>query len=51
MNTRAFEIIFYKYISKTIIPKDKRHPHILKHSIAVHLADSGADIKDIKKWL
>lgn len=51
MNTRAFEIIFYKYISQTNIPQDKRHPHILKHSIAVHLADSGADIKDIKRWL
>lgn len=33
------------------IPKEKQHPHILKHSIAVHLAESGIDIKDLQYYL
>lgn len=51
MNTRAVEILFDKYISQTNIPEDKHHPHVLKHSIAVHLAESGLDIKEVQSWL
>lgn len=29
----------------------RRNVHILKHSIAVHLLDSGMEIKDVQEWL
>jgi len=31
--------------------KEKWHFHCLKHSIAVHLAESGLDVKEIQYWL
>lgn len=31
--------------------KSKWHFHCLKHTIAVHLAESGLDIKEVKFWL
>lgn len=51
IDTRSVHQVFRKYISKTNIPNDKHHPHVLKHSIAVHLAESGLDVKDIQYWL
>ncbi len=33
------------------LPKTKQHFHVLKHSIATHLADAGADGLFIKYWL
>ena len=33
------------------LPKDKQHPHCLKHSIAVHLAESWVDLKDLQYYL
>jgi hypothetical protein len=33
------------------IPKEKRHFHYLKHPIAIHLLDAGADIMFVKDWL
>ncbi|MCI0527120.1 MAG: tyrosine-type recombinase/integrase [Nitrospira sp.] len=32
-------------------PRDKQHFHILKHSIAVHMIDAGADILFVQDWL
>ena len=39
------------YGEKAEIPKDKRKFHVLKHSIATHLLDAGADIMFVKDWL
>lgn len=33
------------------LPPDKQHFHVLKHSIAVHLAESGADVKELQFYL
>jgi len=33
------------------IPPDKRHFHVLRHSIAVHLLDAGADIMFVRDLL
>lgn len=33
------------------IPEALAHPHVLKHSIAYHLADQGMDIKDLQTYL
>ena len=40
-----------KYSALAKIPQDLRHFHVLKHSIAVHLLDSMADIKDVQHHL
>jgi site-specific recombinase XerD len=39
------------YGERAGIPEDKQQFHILKHSIATHLLDAGADLSFVKDWL
>ena len=51
INRRTLDYMMKKYGEKAEIPQEKRHFHVLKHSIATHLLDAGADIMFVKDWL
>lgn len=43
--------LFREYARKAKFPQDKRHPHVLRHSIAVHMAEGGFDVYQVKEHL
>jgi site-specific recombinase XerD len=43
--------LFQGYAIKAKFPTDKRHPHVFRHSIAVHMAEGGFDIYQVKEHL
>jgi integrase/recombinase XerD len=40
--------LYKQYAKLAKIPEDKRHPHTLRHSIAVHMADSGVPVEHVQ---
>jgi integrase len=40
-----------KYGPEASLPKEKMHFHVLKHSIATHLFEAGADLSFVHDWL
>jgi integrase/recombinase XerD len=42
---------FRTYAVAARLPENRRHPHVLRHSIAVHLMNAGWDAADVQDWL
>lgn len=51
ISTSLIYQLFRKYSESAEIPADRRHPHVLRHSIAVHLMNAGWDAADVQDWL
>lgn len=43
--------LMHAYGELADLPPDKRHFHVLKHSIATHLLDASDDIRFVQDWL
>jgi integrase len=43
--------LFRRYADAAELPEDRRHTHVLRHSIAVHLMNAGWDAADVQDWL
>ncbi|MEM1312556.1 MAG: tyrosine-type recombinase/integrase [Patescibacteria group bacterium] len=48
--TQIYRLYDY-YSKKAKLPLDKQHPHCLRHSIAVHMAESGVSVERVKDHL
>ncbi|MBF0240744.1 MAG: phage integrase family protein [SAR324 cluster bacterium] len=51
ISKRQLQDLMAFYGKQAKLPEHKQHIHVLKHSIAVHLAQSGMDIKEVQYWL
>ena len=51
ISTRMIRHLMKEYGRRAELPPHKQHFHVLKHSIATHLLDAGADLRFVQDWL
>lgn len=51
LSRKTCDKIMKKTCKNICIPKNKRHCHVMRHTKAISLAESGLDIREIQYWL
>ena len=51
ISRRQLDTLMKQYGERAGIPADKRHFHVLKHSIATHLSDARAELRFVQDWV
>jgi integrase len=51
LHRKTLDWLMRKYGAAADLPKEKRHFHTLKHSIATHMLEANGDVMFVKDWL
>jgi integrase/recombinase XerD len=51
ISRKTLEWLMKRYGSRANLPEDRRHFHVLKHSIAVHLLVADTNLRLVQDWL